>query len=978
MAFPTGWVRKVEIVLQGTEIDGTYSDFPVGSNSALNGGGDIRFSTDSAGTTQIACEIVSYVTNASEPSREAEIWVLVPSITVSTDESIWMWYSKAGETQPATGAAFGRDAVWVDYTVVAHLKETANTDAGGYENATGGTDGTGTNMDSALITAPFGPDVAYFVDEDNDEIVFPFTEIPLANHDMYIGAWLYVDDLTVDQRAFSLESGKAGTSGYPGIMPWMDAGGTGDGWSYLFRRWTGPSSNEQDLGGTFDDTDANVDTWQKVSMSAYDTALESYLDGVNKDSDTWSGGDITDTGREIDQLAAGRFPNTALTSTGFWYQGGMTELRFRNDAIIDANWESTEYNNQNNPGTFAIEGTAESANCIAWFGFGTGPYGRDNYGSSVVSVLPGGEEATTAVGTPTTIGDAIVTIANGVEGNTALGTALATITVTFEATGIVGTTTLGDESTISNNNLSITGEEALTTLGTVTTTADAIVTITGEAATTALGDETVTADAIVAITGEEATTTLGTTATETDQVISVTGFQAVANPGVYYMAMSSTAGNFEAGDLTVLDGKTTLGIAARVAKDEWGSSTNQILFRKHNSSPPSAQTIRLRLNLFDLLNVQVHDGTSLVEYSASSAIPSGGWTDGDYWWFAADWEADNGASASQVKFYYKQNWGDSWTQVGGTITKAVTAGLQDGTRPAEINLVDARTKKVLVGDTLADVDANTNILIDCDPVRDSNGSEPFTSSTTGETWTATGTALVGSESGPWADVTADAIVTIAAGVEATSALGDETVTADAIVTITGEQATTALGNESVITDQVLSITGEQATTALGIESVTADANTTITGEEATTTLGTVSTITHNNLTITGEAANTALGVATTETDQVLSIPGEEATTALGAVTTETDQVISITGEAATTALGEEVVAAGADVVVSGVSASALLGSETLSTDQVLSITGVTATTALGDVHVWGDIDPDQEAGWVLIEPSQAAAWQDAA
>ncbi len=77
MAFPDGWGRKQKITIQSTQVvgSGSHSDLPVlvtldhldtevvdaGSNSALNGGGDIRFSTDSAGSTQLACEIVDFV-----------------------------------------------------------------------------------------------------------------------------------------------------------------------------------------------------------------------------------------------------------------------------------------------------------------------------------------------------------------------------------------------------------------------------------------------------------------------------------------------------------------------------------------------------------------------------------------------------------------------------------------------------------------------------------------------------------------------------------------------------------------------------------------------------------------------------------------------------------------------------------------------------------------------------------------------------
>lgn len=85
-----------------------------GSNSALNGGGDLRFSTDDAGVNQLPLEVVSYVTDATEGNRSCQLWVRFPSYASGTRE-VYMFYSKAGEVQPAVGAAFGRNEVNQDF-----------------------------------------------------------------------------------------------------------------------------------------------------------------------------------------------------------------------------------------------------------------------------------------------------------------------------------------------------------------------------------------------------------------------------------------------------------------------------------------------------------------------------------------------------------------------------------------------------------------------------------------------------------------------------------------------------------------------------------------------------------------------------------------------------------------------------------------------------------------------------------------------
>lgn len=147
MAFPDGWGRKHAIVIDNTKVSGggSHSDFiyfvtlddihaevvNAGSNSALNGGGDIRFSSDSAGTTQLACHVINFVTNATAGSRRCLIAVNLPSLSTSSDTTFYVWYNKTGETQPAVGDAFGRNAVYANCIGAYHLGGSSKVDLTG-------------------------------------------------------------------------------------------------------------------------------------------------------------------------------------------------------------------------------------------------------------------------------------------------------------------------------------------------------------------------------------------------------------------------------------------------------------------------------------------------------------------------------------------------------------------------------------------------------------------------------------------------------------------------------------------------------------------------------------------------------------------------------------------------------------------------------------------------------------------------------
>lgn len=136
MAFPTGWTALAPITIQSSQVSANQTAFPVllteaclpadmlttgGTFAAQADGGDIRFSTDTAGT-RIACEIVQFTQNANPALAKAEIWIPV-DVSASIDIVIYVWYAfpGGGQSQPAAGATYGSQAVWdANYLVVRH------------------------------------------------------------------------------------------------------------------------------------------------------------------------------------------------------------------------------------------------------------------------------------------------------------------------------------------------------------------------------------------------------------------------------------------------------------------------------------------------------------------------------------------------------------------------------------------------------------------------------------------------------------------------------------------------------------------------------------------------------------------------------------------------------------------------------------------------------------------------------------------
>ena len=124
MAFPDGWLKKAKISAVAAKTSGSHVDFPLLLTEAtlpadiftsvINGGGDIRFSSDAEGANQLACEIVYFISGNST----AEIWVKVPVWAASSN--IFIWWGKSGATQPPPSSVFGSQSVWSEYELVTH------------------------------------------------------------------------------------------------------------------------------------------------------------------------------------------------------------------------------------------------------------------------------------------------------------------------------------------------------------------------------------------------------------------------------------------------------------------------------------------------------------------------------------------------------------------------------------------------------------------------------------------------------------------------------------------------------------------------------------------------------------------------------------------------------------------------------------------------------------------------------------------
>jgi len=121
---PTFWQKKVEIKTKNTipSIADPFVSLVTEANLpaeiwdiAESGGGDIRVCLNEDGTGRLPLEIVNFDT----VNQKAVMWSRSPNINPA--QGLWLFYGKAGETQPAVTDVNGRNAVNVDYASAWHL-----------------------------------------------------------------------------------------------------------------------------------------------------------------------------------------------------------------------------------------------------------------------------------------------------------------------------------------------------------------------------------------------------------------------------------------------------------------------------------------------------------------------------------------------------------------------------------------------------------------------------------------------------------------------------------------------------------------------------------------------------------------------------------------------------------------------------------------------------------------------------------------
>lgn len=323
----------------------TASGSPVFSSTDVpNKLAELRFTSDSAGTTEIPFEIVSLDTAA----ETCEIWAKVPTVSYNTDTDFYMWYGDATLTPYAATDTYGSQNVWSSgYKAVYPFQETGGTRYDSTANANNLTDvntvlsGTGKIGNGADFELSNGE---YLYVADNASL-----DISTAIH---METWVNAESITGTHTL--MIKGRENNDNTTNYALGIDSSGYVRFYYYngSYQIYTA-STNAITTASLIKITvDFTFGTGSSMKIKVNDTLV----------TGSWTAGTgnvaaVTNAHRL--QIGTIRSTTTALE---FW-DGIQDNNRIYAGTLSD-DWETTEYNNQNSPSTFLTMSDVSSARRI--------------------------------------------------------------------------------------------------------------------------------------------------------------------------------------------------------------------------------------------------------------------------------------------------------------------------------------------------------------------------------------------------------------------------------------------------------------------------------------------------------------------------------------------------------------------------------------------------------------------------------------
>ena len=345
--FNDGWGFRKVLTIDESQVSGSsnLTNFPVlvslSADASLSAnaqadGDDFRFTTQNGEI--LIYEIESY------SSGTLTAWVLMPSLSATTNTSIVMYYGN-----PSVGTTENENAVWEsNYKMVHHLEEsvTDNQTSGSHTDSTvNGFTGTQNNNGSITGQVDGGQDF-----DGTDDYIGIATGPNIANQSFTVEAWAKRETTGTEEHIFA--QGNVDSANQQLNFGFNDSN------NFL----CGFYADDAISSGTF--TDSDWHHWV-CSYNASTNERIIYQDG---EVVALSGGGSA----SADYQGSGIFKIGADHSDVYDFDGGIDEVRV-SVGVRSEDWIVTQYNNQSDPSSFYATGSEEKASSpLAYWKFDEG------------------------------------------------------------------------------------------------------------------------------------------------------------------------------------------------------------------------------------------------------------------------------------------------------------------------------------------------------------------------------------------------------------------------------------------------------------------------------------------------------------------------------------------------------------------------------------------------------------------------------
>ena len=356
-----GWFTDSDTGTAGSPIDG-------GTNSMANGGGDIKIFSDTATTTQLPIQVVTFVTGGS---HQCQVWVRTPSYTAG--DTITIGKDGTQTTQPSVTSSFGRNAVWADFEAVIHANETSTN--GVFVDSTGNghdtTLTTGSSLSTSSTDHPFG---GTWPDFTGAEVLTLTNSYQAINNTAFtMSVWLNADVAANNDGLFGTRY-------------------TGSEWAQI--QTNGRCFSVGNASENIADTNQTSSVTRLYKLKQNNTSLDAIVSGTQASTDaTVSDGESINTPSGNDFRIGTYFDNAASRR----FDGRAAEFRLKRSKD-SSDYDSSEYDNYNDPDNF---GTSSEYILVGGSGISlTATLGTIEYSSNdTVISLTGSVDVVATLGT---------------------------------------------------------------------------------------------------------------------------------------------------------------------------------------------------------------------------------------------------------------------------------------------------------------------------------------------------------------------------------------------------------------------------------------------------------------------------------------------------------------------------------------------------------------------------------------------------